>query len=134
MDRDGPQATLDEEPSHEVRVPLGHAEGEGPRATALLQLLECILGARLGGDRVRQRFFVEASVAPGDVPVVDLVRHAEISEWSEQPSADAIPEIVAIDEVLGAQGEQVAPIRKAVSGKDGNWTQEELLKIALGAE
>jgi len=30
--------------------------------------------------------------------------------------------------------EQVAPIRKATAGRDTNWTQEELLKIALGAE
>jgi mono/diheme cytochrome c family protein len=29
---------------------------------------------------------------------------------------------------------QIAPIRKATAGKDGNWSPEELLKIALGAE
>lgn len=30
--------------------------------------------------------------------------------------------------------EQVAPIRKATAGRDTNWTQEELLKVALGEE
>src|SRR5262249_8575691 len=52
-----------------------------------------------------------AGAAPGDVSVIDVVGHAEVVERGKESPSDSVPEIVTIDEVLAAQGEQVAPVR-----------------------
>ena len=80
------------------------------RAAAPLELLEGVAGARLRGDVVRQLLFVEAGVAPGDVPIVHLVRDAEVPEAAEEVLLDALHEVAAVDEVLLAQDEEVAPV------------------------
>ena len=53
---------------------------------------------------------VEAGVAPGDVPIVHLVRDAEVPEAAEEVLLDALHEVAAVDEVLLAQGQEVAPV------------------------
>ena len=88
----------------------GDAEGQGAGPAALVELLEGVSGAGLGGDVSGELLLVEAGVAPGDVPVVHLVRDAEVPEAAEEVLLDALHEVAAVDEVLLAQGEEVAPV------------------------
>jgi hypothetical protein len=69
---------------YEVRVPLGAAEGEGPRSSVFSVLLEGVFGALLGGDGVRERLLVEAGASPGNVLVVDVVGNADVAEGGEK--------------------------------------------------
>jgi hypothetical protein len=62
----------------------GDAEGQGADPAALVELLEGVSGAGLGGDVSGELLLVEAGVAPGDVPVVHLVRDAEVPEAAEE--------------------------------------------------
>jgi len=72
---------------------------------------------------------VEAGVAPGDVPVVHLVRDAEVAEAAEEVLLDALDEVAAVDEVLLAQREEVAAVgalgggamAKPSRGKRSRW-------------
>jgi hypothetical protein len=64
----------------------------------------------LRGDVSGELLVVEAGVAPGDVPVVHLVRDAEGPEAAEEVLIDALDEVAAVDEVLLAQGQEVAPV------------------------
>ena len=95
---------------HEVRVALGDAEGQGAGPAALVELLEGVSGPGLGGDVSGELLLVEAGVAPGDVPIVHLVRDAEVPEAAEEVLLDALHEVAAVDEVLLAQGQEVAPV------------------------
>jgi hypothetical protein len=88
----------------------GDAEGQRARAAALLELLVGVSGARLGRDVPGQLLLVEAGVAPGDRPVVHLVRDAEVAEAAEEVLLDALDEVAAVDEVLLAQREEVAAV------------------------
>ncbi len=93
-----------------VGVALGAAEGERPGAGPLPVLLESVGGARLGGDRLRQCLVVEPAAPPGDVGVVHLVGHAEVVEGDQEVPADTVEEIAPVDEVLLAEGEEVAAV------------------------
>ena len=73
-------------------------------------MLEDVFGAFLGGDGVRERGFVEAAAASGDVGVVDLVGDADVVEGREALAPDALEEIAAVDEVLAAEREEVAAV------------------------
>ena len=119
MDGHRAQALLLEEVGHEVRVALRDAEGQGAGAAALLQLLVGVSGSGLGRDVAGELLLVEAGVAPGDVPVVDLVRHAEVPEAAEEVLLDALDQVAAVDEVLLAQGEEVAAVGALRGGGEG---------------
>jgi hypothetical protein len=94
----------------------GDAEGQGAGPAALVELLEGVSGPGLGGDVSGELLLVEAGVAPGDVPVVHLVRDAEVPEAAEEVLLDALHEVAAVDEVLLAEGEEVAPsVRSGVA-------------------
>jgi hypothetical protein len=109
----------------------GDAEGQRARAAALLELLVGVSGARLGRDVPGQLLFVEAGVAPGDVPVVHLVRDAEVAEAAEEVLLDAKGEVAAVDEILLAESEEVAAVgalgggamAKASRGKGSRWAR-----------
>jgi hypothetical protein len=81
-----------------------------PGAAALLELFVGVSGPGLCRDVPGELLFVEAGVVPGDVPVVHLVRDAEVPEAAEEVLLDALDEVAAVDEVLLAQGEEVAPV------------------------
>ena len=110
MDGHGAPAVLPQEVGHEVRVALGDAESQGAGPAALVELLEGVSGPGLGGDVSGELLLVEAGVAPGDVPVVHLVRHAEVAEAAEEVLLDALHEVAAVDEVLLAESEEVAAV------------------------
>jgi len=61
---------------------------------------------------------VEAAAAPRDVGVVDLVRKPEVVEGAQQALLDAGGNVAAEDEVLLAQGEQVAPVGAFGRGRE----------------
>jgi hypothetical protein len=105
----------------------GDAEGEGAGAAAGLELLVGVSGAVLGGDVAGELLLVEAGVAPGDVAVVHGVGHAEVAEAAEKVAADSFDEVAAVDEVLLAEGEEVA----AVGALGGGGEAEE--EAVLGA-
>ncbi len=98
---------------------LRDAEGQGAGAPALLQLLVGVSGSGLGGDVAGELLLVEAGVAPGDVPVVDLVWHAKVPEAAEEVLPDALDEVAAVDEVLLTQGEEVAAVGALRRGGEG---------------
>ena len=127
VDGHGAQALLPEEVGHEVGVALRDAEGQGARAAALLELLEGVSGPGLRRDVAGELLLVEAGVAPGDVPVVHLVRDAEVAEAAEEVLLDALDEVAAVDEVLLAQGEEVA----AVGALRGGGEAEEELRAEV---
>jgi hypothetical protein len=79
-------------------------------------------------DVAGELLFVEAGVAPGDVPVVHLVRDAEVPEAAEEVLLHALDEVAAVDEVLLAQGEEVA----AVGALRGGGEAEEELRAEVG--
>jgi hypothetical protein len=110
VDGHRPHALLPEEVGHEVGVPLGDAEGQRARAAALLELLVGVSGARLRRDVPVKLLLVEAGVAPGEVPVVHLVRDAEVAEAAEEVVLDGLDEVAAVDEVLLAEREEVAAV------------------------
>jgi hypothetical protein len=110
VDGDGAEALLLEEGGHEVGVSCRDAEGQGAGAFVLLELVEGVPGAGLGGDVPGQLLLVEPGVAPGDVAVVHLVRDAEVVEAAEQVAADSFDQVAAEDKVLLAQGQEVAAI------------------------
>jgi len=113
------QTLLLEEVGHEVRVALRDAEGQGAGAAALLELVVGVSGSGLGRDVAGELLLVEAGVAPGDVPVVDLVRDAEVPEAAEEVLLDARDQVAAVDEVLLAQGEEVAAVGALRGGGEG---------------
>jgi hypothetical protein len=82
-------------------VALGDSEGKGARAAALLELLVGVSGARLGRDVPGQLLLVEAGVAPGDDPVVHLVRDAEVAEAAEEVLLDALDEVASVGALEG---------------------------------
>ena len=106
VDGHGAPAVLPQEVGHEVRVALGDTEGQGAGPAALVELLEGVSGPGLGGDVSGELLLVEAGVAPGDRPVVHLVRDAEVPEAAEEVLLDALHEVAAVDEVLFAQGQE----------------------------
>lgn len=93
-----------------ISWPLGDAEGQGSRAAALLELVVGVAGPGLGRHVAGELLFVEARVAPGDVPVVDLVRHSEVAEAAEKVLLHALDQVAAEDQVLLAEGEQVSSV------------------------
>jgi hypothetical protein len=98
----------------------GDAEGQRARAAALLELLVGVSGARLRRDVPGQLLLVEAGVAPGDRPVVHLVRDAEVAEAAEEVLLDALDEVAAVDEVLLAESEEVAAVGPLGGGAMAN--------------
>jgi hypothetical protein len=94
VDGHRPHALLLEKVGHEVRV----------------ELLAGVSGARLRRDVPGQLLLVEAGVAPGDVPIVHLVRDAEVPEAAEEVLLDALHEVAAVDEVLLAKCEEVTAV------------------------
>jgi hypothetical protein len=107
----------------------GDAEGQGAGPAALVELLEGVSGPGLGGDVSGELLLVEAGVAPGDVPVVHLPPDAAVAQAAEEVLLDALDEVAAVDEVLLAESEEVAPIgplgggamAKASRGKRSRW-------------
>ena len=120
MDGHGAPAVLPQEVGHEVRVALGDAEGQGAAPAALVELLEGVSGPGLGGDVSGELLLVEAGVAPGDVPIIHLVRHAEVAEAAEEVLLDALDEVAAVDEVLLAESEEVAAVGALGGGAMAN--------------
>jgi len=127
VDGHGAQALLPEEVGHEVGVSLRDAEGQGAGAAALLELFVGVSGSGLRRDVAGELLLVEAGVAPGDVPVVHLVRDAEVPEAAEEVLLHALDEVAAVDEVLLAQGEEVA----AVGALRGGGEAEEELRAEV---
>ena len=84
--------------------------------------------ARFGGDGVRERLLVEAGAPPRDVRVVDFVGDAEVAKGAEEAALDALDEVAAVDEVLAAEGEQVA----AVGALGGGGEAEQELRARSG--
>jgi hypothetical protein len=110
VDRSCAHALLPKKLGHEIRVVLGHTKCHRALATVLSHLLECVLGAGFDGDAPRQLFLVKAGVSPGDIVVVDLVRHAVVSESAEETLLDSFDKIAPVDEVSFAQVQEVPTV------------------------
>src|SRR5262245_31657793 len=95
---------------------LGTAEGKHLIAAVLLELFERIRSPSPRRDGFSQLLLVESLAPPGDVRVVDAVRHTEISEVREEATLDRFRHATAIDEVLAAQREQVSTVRSLWRG------------------
>ena len=65
-----------------------------------LELFQRIACTRLGREGKIERVDVEPRVAPGDVRVVDCVRHAEIAESAELPARDPVGNSTLEDQVF----------------------------------
>ena len=70
-----------------------------------------VLCPDLRGDCRRQLLRIESRTSPRDVLVVDVVRHSVVVEWAEQPLANALEEIAAVDQVLLTETQQVTSVR-----------------------
>jgi len=67
-----------EEVGHEIGMCLGAAEADTLLSASQSVLIECVLRACICGDRSGKFCEVELCAAPGDVPVIDIVRDAKV--------------------------------------------------------
>ena len=82
-----------QEVGHEVGVALGNAERQHATSTALLQLLQRILGSSSGRYRLREGLFVELGAAPRDVPIVHKVGDPKIAERAQELLSNAVGKV-----------------------------------------
>lgn len=80
MHRHGAQAPVAEEGGHELGMADRTAKADRRAVAVLVELIEGVLRPRLGRQRRLQRLGVELRGSPGDLGVIDLVRHAHVTE------------------------------------------------------
>jgi hypothetical protein len=117
MDRDGAQAAGLREIGHEIGMAARDAEADGFAAAALGELFERVLGAGLGGDCFGQGSIVEPPAAPGDLRILDRIRHTEIVKRRQEFPINSRPEIAFIDEVFLAKTKQITAIAAIRGGR-----------------
>ena len=110
MNRDRTQAVLTKVICHEIAMPLRAAESQGALTSSSSVLVESVLRALLGGNGPRQLFFIETIVAPRNVPIIHLIRNAEIVERNQEPLANPTGDIASINQVLPAKGQQITSV------------------------
>jgi hypothetical protein len=70
---------------------------------------------------------IEAGASPRDVLVVHVVGDAEVAEAREEAALDRLFNVAAVDEVLAAQGKEVATV--SALGRGGEAQQEARLEM-----
>src|SRR5438309_6372310 len=89
---------------------LRDTEGDRALATPAAILVKCVGGARLGCNGLRELVFVEFSVSPRDVAIVNRVWDSEIAERTQQSPADTLSQVGAVHQVTVAKSEKVRSV------------------------
>jgi hypothetical protein len=99
-----------EEVGHEIGMRLGTAEAYALVPASQAVLFKGIPSACFRGNGGGKLGHVELGAAPRNVPVIDIVRNAEIVKWTQMSAFYSQMDAGLEDEVLLAQPEEIGSV------------------------